>query len=112
MHKQLEPALVPFHVFQPVSLIRNNWDELLEMIKFQGERLQDAEAIHKCLQDLMEALVHTEVIIMLENIWIGYFVSAHLLCPLRATLAVKRILLCICISIIYPGFPILGTLYG
>ncbi|CAI5763942.1 spectrin beta chain, non-erythrocytic 5 [Podarcis lilfordi] len=40
--------------------LRNNWDELLEMIKFQGERLQDAELIHKCLQDLMEALVHTE----------------------------------------------------
>ncbi|XP_053239381.1 spectrin beta chain, non-erythrocytic 5 isoform X2 [Podarcis raffonei] len=40
--------------------LRNNWDELLKMIKFQGERLQDAESIHKCLQDLMEALVHTE----------------------------------------------------
>ncbi|XP_053169097.1 spectrin beta chain, non-erythrocytic 5 [Hemicordylus capensis] len=40
--------------------LRNSWEELLEMTKFQGELLQNAEAIHKCLQDLTEALGHIE----------------------------------------------------
>ncbi|XP_042315999.1 spectrin beta chain, non-erythrocytic 5 [Sceloporus undulatus] len=40
--------------------LRNNWEELLEMTKVQGKRLQDAEATHKCLQDLTEALTHIE----------------------------------------------------
>ncbi|XP_061467332.1 spectrin beta chain, non-erythrocytic 5 [Rhineura floridana] len=40
--------------------LRNNWEELLEILKFQGEKLQDAESIHKCLQDLTEALIHIE----------------------------------------------------
>ncbi|KAJ6667277.1 hypothetical protein lerEdw1_017255 [Lerista edwardsae] len=40
--------------------LRNSWEELLVLIKVQGEQLQDAEAIHKCLQDLTEALAHIE----------------------------------------------------
>ncbi|KAM6459310.1 spectrin beta chain, non-erythrocytic 5 isoform 3-T3 [Liasis olivaceus] len=40
--------------------LRSNWQELLEMTNYQGKRLQDAEAIYKCLQDLMEALSHIE----------------------------------------------------
>uniref|UniRef100_A0A8D2KX84 Calponin-homology (CH) domain-containing protein n=1 Tax=Varanus komodoensis TaxID=61221 RepID=A0A8D2KX84_VARKO len=38
----------------------NNWEELLEMTKLQGQQLQHAEAVHKCLQDLNEALIHIE----------------------------------------------------
>ncbi|XP_044291663.1 spectrin beta chain, non-erythrocytic 5 [Varanus komodoensis] len=40
--------------------LRNNWEELLEMTKLQGQQLQHAEAVHKCLQDLNEALIHIE----------------------------------------------------
>lgn len=31
------------------------------MTNYKGKQLQDAEAIYKCLQDLMEALSHIEV---------------------------------------------------
>ncbi|XP_062974523.1 spectrin beta chain, non-erythrocytic 5 [Elgaria multicarinata webbii] len=40
--------------------LQNNWEELLEMTELQGKRLQDAEAVHKCQQDLTEALAHIE----------------------------------------------------
>ncbi|XP_060544187.1 spectrin beta chain, non-erythrocytic 5 [Pantherophis guttatus] len=40
--------------------LSNNWQELLEMTNYKGKLLQDAEAIYKCLQDLMEALSHIE----------------------------------------------------
>ncbi|KAH0620636.1 hypothetical protein JD844_021299 [Phrynosoma platyrhinos] len=40
--------------------LRNNWEELLEITKVQEKQLQDAEATHKCLQDLTEALTHIE----------------------------------------------------
>ncbi|XP_060118338.1 spectrin beta chain, non-erythrocytic 5 [Heteronotia binoei] len=40
--------------------LQNLWEEMLQVTKFQGEQLQDAEAIHKCLQDLAEALTHIE----------------------------------------------------
>ncbi|NWW71973.1 SPTN5 protein, partial [Climacteris rufus] len=40
--------------------IRNSWEELLEMTRLRGERLRDAEAIHKCYQDLTDALAHIE----------------------------------------------------
>ncbi|TFK15040.1 acyl-coenzyme A thioesterase 1 [Platysternon megacephalum] len=40
--------------------LRNSWEELLEMTRLRGERLKDAEAIHKSYQDLTDALTHTE----------------------------------------------------
>ncbi|XP_013926743.1 PREDICTED: spectrin beta chain, non-erythrocytic 5-like [Thamnophis sirtalis] len=40
--------------------LSNNWQELLEMTNYKGKKLLDAEAIYKCLQDLMEALNHIE----------------------------------------------------
>ncbi|NXY15062.1 SPTN5 protein, partial [Atrichornis clamosus] len=40
--------------------LRNSWEELLEMTRLRGERLRDAEAIHKCYQDLTDALAHIE----------------------------------------------------
>uniref|UniRef100_A0ABM5FN35 Spectrin beta chain, non-erythrocytic 5 n=1 Tax=Pogona vitticeps TaxID=103695 RepID=A0ABM5FN35_9SAUR len=40
--------------------LRNHWEELLEITKSQSKKLQDAEAVYKCLQDLTEALVHIE----------------------------------------------------
>ncbi|XP_054684656.1 spectrin beta chain, non-erythrocytic 5 [Grus americana] len=40
--------------------LRNSWEELLEITKLRGERLRDAEAIHKCYQDLTDALAHIE----------------------------------------------------
>ncbi|NWJ06160.1 SPTN5 protein, partial [Crypturellus undulatus] len=40
--------------------LRNSWEELLEITRLQGERLRDAEAIHKCYQDLTDALAHIE----------------------------------------------------
>ncbi|NXG68257.1 SPTN5 protein, partial [Baryphthengus martii] len=40
--------------------LRNSWEELLEMARLRGERLRDAEAIHKCYQDLIDALAHIE----------------------------------------------------
>lgn len=42
-------------------LLRNSWEELLEITRLRGERLKDAEVIHKCYQDLTDALAHTEV---------------------------------------------------
>ncbi|CAM5151113.1 unnamed protein product [Natator depressus] len=40
--------------------LRNSWEELLEMTWLRGERLKDAEAIHKSYQDLTDALTHIE----------------------------------------------------
>ncbi|NXD80777.1 SPTN5 protein, partial [Halcyon senegalensis] len=40
--------------------LRNSWEELLEITRLRGERLRDAEAIHKCYQDLTDALTHIE----------------------------------------------------
>nr|XP_056707864.1 spectrin beta chain, non-erythrocytic 5 [Euleptes europaea] len=40
--------------------LRNLWEEMLQVTKCQGERLQEAEATHKCLQELTEALTHIE----------------------------------------------------
>ncbi|XP_032649741.2 spectrin beta chain, non-erythrocytic 5 [Chelonoidis abingdonii] len=40
--------------------LRNSWEELLEMTRLRGERLKDAEAIHKSYQDLSDALTHIE----------------------------------------------------
>lgn len=40
---------------------RNSWEELLEITKLRGERLRDAEAIHKCYRDLTDALARIEV---------------------------------------------------
>ncbi|KAM7109778.1 LOW QUALITY PROTEIN: spectrin beta chain, non-erythrocytic 5 [Ciconia maguari] len=40
--------------------LRNSWEELLEITRLQGERLRDAEVIHKCYQDLTDALAHIE----------------------------------------------------
>ncbi|NXK06704.1 SPTN5 protein, partial [Herpetotheres cachinnans] len=40
--------------------LRNSWEELLEITRLRGERLRDAEAIHKCYQDLTDALSHIE----------------------------------------------------
>ncbi|XP_058018130.1 spectrin beta chain, non-erythrocytic 5 [Ahaetulla prasina] len=40
--------------------LSNNWQELLEMTNYKGKQLEDAKAIYKCLQDLMEALSHIE----------------------------------------------------
>lgn len=45
----------------PILPRRNSWEELLEMTRLRGERLRDAEAIHKCYQDLTDALAHIEV---------------------------------------------------
>uniref|UniRef100_A0A8C0BAD1 Calponin-homology (CH) domain-containing protein n=1 Tax=Buteo japonicus TaxID=224669 RepID=A0A8C0BAD1_9AVES len=38
--------------------LRNSWEELLEITRLRGERLRDAEEIHKCYQDLTDALAH------------------------------------------------------
>ncbi|NXW82166.1 SPTN5 protein, partial [Alopecoenas beccarii] len=40
--------------------LRNSWEELLEITRSRGERLRDAEVIHKCYQDLTDALAHIE----------------------------------------------------
>uniref|UniRef100_A0A8B9PGF4 Calponin-homology (CH) domain-containing protein n=1 Tax=Apteryx owenii TaxID=8824 RepID=A0A8B9PGF4_APTOW len=40
--------------------LRNSWEELLEITRLQGEQLRDAETIHKCYQDLTDALAHIE----------------------------------------------------
>ncbi|KAL8169454.1 UNVERIFIED_CONTAM: hypothetical protein K2H54_049400 [Gekko kuhli] len=40
--------------------LQNLWEEMLQVTKFRGEQLQNAEATHKCLQDLTEALAHIE----------------------------------------------------
>ncbi|XP_065538942.1 spectrin beta chain, non-erythrocytic 5 [Lathamus discolor] len=40
--------------------LRNSWEDLLEITRFRGKRLRDAEAIHKCYQDLTDALAHIE----------------------------------------------------
>ncbi|XP_065610862.1 spectrin beta chain, non-erythrocytic 5 isoform X1 [Cyrtonyx montezumae] len=40
--------------------LRNSWEELLEITRLRGERLKDAEVIHKCYQDLTDALAHIE----------------------------------------------------
>ncbi|NXU59728.1 SPTN5 protein, partial [Turnix velox] len=40
--------------------LRNSWEELLEITRVRGVHLRDAEAIHKCYQDLTDALAHIE----------------------------------------------------
>ncbi|XP_027737533.1 spectrin beta chain, non-erythrocytic 5 [Empidonax traillii] len=40
--------------------LRNSWEELLEITRIRGARLRDAEMIHKCYQDLTDALAHIE----------------------------------------------------
>ncbi|NXG60038.1 SPTN5 protein, partial [Hemiprocne comata] len=40
--------------------LRNSWEELLEITRLRGEQLRNAEAIHKCYQDLTDALAHIE----------------------------------------------------
>ncbi|NXW30481.1 SPTN5 protein, partial [Phaetusa simplex] len=40
--------------------LRNSWEELLEITRLRGEHLRDAETIHKCYQDLTDALAHIE----------------------------------------------------
>ncbi|NXQ26015.1 SPTN5 protein, partial [Alaudala cheleensis] len=49
-----------WEIRQMQKQIRNSWEELLEMTRLRGERLRDAEAIHKCYQDLTDALAHIE----------------------------------------------------
>ncbi|NXA14483.1 SPTN5 protein, partial [Sapayoa aenigma] len=40
--------------------LRNSWEELLEITRLRRQRLRDAEVIHKCYQDLTDALAHIE----------------------------------------------------
>ncbi|NXO10573.1 SPTN5 protein, partial [Oriolus oriolus] len=49
-----------WEIRQMQKQLRNSWEELLEMTRLRGERLRDAEAIHKCYQDLADALAHIE----------------------------------------------------
>ncbi|NXO67199.1 SPTN5 protein, partial [Phainopepla nitens] len=49
-----------WEIRQMQKQLRNSWEELLEMTRSRGERLRDAEAIHKCYQDLTDALAHIE----------------------------------------------------
>lgn len=50
-----------YMVLFPILLCRNSWEELLEITRLRGERLRDAEEIHKCYQDLTDALAHIKV---------------------------------------------------
>ncbi|XP_074853761.1 spectrin beta chain, non-erythrocytic 5 [Carettochelys insculpta] len=45
---------------QKQKQLRNSWEELLKITRLRGERLKDAEAIHKSYQDLTDALTHIE----------------------------------------------------
>ncbi|XP_009944908.1 PREDICTED: spectrin beta chain, non-erythrocytic 5, partial [Leptosomus discolor] len=47
-------------IWQKQKELRNSWEELLEITRLRGERLRDAQAIHKCYQDLTDALAHIE----------------------------------------------------
>ncbi|RLW10138.1 hypothetical protein DV515_00002285, partial [Chloebia gouldiae] len=49
-----------WEIRQMQKQLRNSWEELLEMTRLRGEQLRDAEAIHKCYQDLTDALAHIE----------------------------------------------------
>uniref|UniRef100_A0A8D0F0G0 Calponin-homology (CH) domain-containing protein n=1 Tax=Strix occidentalis caurina TaxID=311401 RepID=A0A8D0F0G0_STROC len=49
-----------WEIRQKQKELRNSWEELLEITRLRGERLRDAEAIHKCYQDLTDALAHIE----------------------------------------------------
>ncbi|NWW62036.1 SPTN5 protein, partial [Ifrita kowaldi] len=49
-----------WEIRQMQKQLRNSWEELLEMTRLRGERLRDAEAIHKSYQDLTDALAHIE----------------------------------------------------
>ncbi|NXX84962.1 SPTN5 protein, partial [Urocolius indicus] len=49
-----------WEIRQKQKELRNSWEELLEATRLRGERLRDAEAIHKCYQDLTDALAHIE----------------------------------------------------
>ncbi|NWV68098.1 SPTN5 protein, partial [Malurus elegans] len=49
-----------WEIRQMQKQLRNSWEELLEMTRLRGERLRDAEVIHKCYQDLTDALAHIE----------------------------------------------------
>ncbi|XP_064420762.1 spectrin beta chain, non-erythrocytic 5 [Latimeria chalumnae] len=43
---------------QKQDFLRDAWESLLEMTRVRGERLRDAEEIHKCYRDLVDALTH------------------------------------------------------
>ncbi|KAJ1103984.1 hypothetical protein NDU88_001400 [Pleurodeles waltl] len=45
---------------QKQKQLRNSWEQLLELTHLRGNRLQDAEAIHKSYWDLTEALTQIE----------------------------------------------------
>ncbi|XP_075281439.1 spectrin beta chain, non-erythrocytic 5 isoform X3 [Opisthocomus hoazin] len=47
-------------IHQKQKELRNSWEALLEITRLRGEQLRDAEAIHKCYQDLTDALAHIE----------------------------------------------------
>ncbi|NWV85162.1 SPTN5 protein, partial [Dasyornis broadbenti] len=49
-----------WEIRQMQKQLRNSWEELLEMTRLRGERLRDAEVIHKYYQDLTDALAHIE----------------------------------------------------
>lgn len=49
------------------------------MTRLRGERLRDAEAIHKCYQDLTDALAHIEVKINRKISYNVNFISDFLL---------------------------------
>ncbi|XP_077120129.1 spectrin beta chain, non-erythrocytic 5 isoform X3 [Ranitomeya variabilis] len=47
-------------IVQKQKELRASWEELQQLTKQRGKRLQDAEAVHKCFWDLKEALSHIE----------------------------------------------------
>ncbi|NXN96468.1 SPTN5 protein, partial [Rhinopomastus cyanomelas] len=49
-----------WEIRQKQKELRNSWEELWEITRLRGERLRRAEAIHKCYQDLTDALAHIE----------------------------------------------------
>uniref|UniRef100_H0ZL45 Spectrin beta, non-erythrocytic 5 n=1 Tax=Taeniopygia guttata TaxID=59729 RepID=H0ZL45_TAEGU len=49
-----------WEIRQMQKQLRNSWEELLEMTRLRGVQLRDAEVIHKCYQDLTDALAHIE----------------------------------------------------
>ncbi|XP_056401829.1 spectrin beta chain, non-erythrocytic 5 isoform X2 [Hyla sarda] len=47
-------------IVQKQKELRASWEELQQLTKQRGKRLQDAEAVHKCFWDLKEALSQIE----------------------------------------------------
>uniref|UniRef100_A0ACB8G4I3 Uncharacterized protein n=1 Tax=Sphaerodactylus townsendi TaxID=933632 RepID=A0ACB8G4I3_9SAUR len=65
-HQQAEQMVDHSHfasrdILKKQKHLRKLWEEMLQVTKLRGEKLQDAEAVHKCLQELTEALAHIEV---------------------------------------------------